>query len=201
MGFSKIAFSKAVRATQTRYGARAQNLLYGLAADGNRQIGDAVRRYIEATDTFFMASASTDGWPYVQHRGGPAGFLKVLDPSTIGFADLAGNRQYISTGNVSENDRVALILMDFSRQRRLKIWGRARIIHADTEPTLLARLTLPGDERRVERGYVIRLEAFDFNCPQHIVPRYTDDEIAAHCAPLLDELAVLREQVKRLRVA
>lgn len=197
MVFSRIAFGKAVRTVQARYGARAQNVRYAQAADGNRHISDAVRRYIEATDTFFMASASVDGWPYVQHRGGAPGFLSVLDPTTIGFADFAGNRQYISTGNVSANDRVALILMDFARQRRLKIWGHVRIIHADTEPALLARLTLPHDAGRVERGYVIRVEAFDFNCPQHITPRYTEAEAAAHYGPLLDELAALRARLQR----
>jgi ferredoxin-NADP reductase/predicted pyridoxine 5'-phosphate oxidase superfamily flavin-nucleotide-binding protein len=121
---------------------------------------------------------SETGWPYVQHRGGPAGFLKVLDARTIGYADFTGNRQYISAGNLAGDDRVCLFLMDYPHQARLKILGRARVIDEDSDPGLLARLDNPHYRARVERGIVIRIEGFDWNCPKYITPRYTKDEIA-----------------------
>jgi predicted pyridoxine 5'-phosphate oxidase superfamily flavin-nucleotide-binding protein len=177
--FSNITFTPAVRAAQEQYGSRERNVLFEEDPYERSEISDQERQFIPEIDTFFMSSVGANGWPYVQHRGGPRGFLKILDDHTLGFADYAGNRQYISAGNLMNDDRVMLILMDFAHRRRLKIWGRARIIHDDDEPGLLARLQMPAYRARVERGYIIAVQALDFNCPQHITARFTEDEFAA----------------------
>jgi uncharacterized protein len=136
------------------------------------------------------------GWPYIQHRGGPAGFLKVLDERTIGFADFRGNRQYVSLGNLAGNDRVALFLMDYPRRARLKLLGRARAVGRDEEAELVERLAVPDYKASVERGIVISVEAFDWNCSQHIVQRFTVDDVSAAVAPLHKRIAELKEQLR-----
>lgn len=177
LAFAKIAFTPKVQAAQARMGSRDA---YRSAALG---IADAVElspyevEFIGARDSFYQGTVGENGWPYVQHRGGPAGFLKVLGPQTIGYADFAGNRQYISVGNLDGDDRVSLFLMDYPGQRRLKIWGRARLIDEDTEPALVARLESPDYRARVERGVIITLEAFDWNCPKYITQRFTEQEV------------------------
>lgn len=196
MGFSSIVYTRSVRAAQTRYGSRAANAVSELMPSPGHLVTEPLRQFLQQTDTFFMASVGETGWPYVQHRGGPKGFLKVLDRSTLGFADFAGNRQYISTGNLTHEHKVALILMDFARQRRVKILGRVSVVHQQSHPELMLKLAMPNHSARIERGFVIDLEAFDFNCPQHIVPRFTQEEIAIHYGPLLDELARLRRAAK-----
>jgi len=133
---------------------------------------------IEARDSFYIASVSETGWPYIQHRGGPAGFLKVIDQSTIGFADYSGNRQYVTTGNVLTNDRVALFLMDYPNRRRLKLLGRMALVGPESS-SILDQLQDDSYKAQVERGMIIRIEAFDWNCPQHITPRYTQSEVDA----------------------
>ena len=133
--------------------------------------------FIGARDSFYQATVGENGWPYVQHRGGPSGFLNVLDAQTIGYADFSGNRQYISVGNLEGDNRVSLFLMDYPGQRRLKIWGRARLIDEDTDPALIGRLKSPDFRARVERGVVIRIAAFDWNCPKYITPRFTEGEV------------------------
>ena len=145
---------------------------------GGDRLGDLEVDFIEARDGFYQATVSETGWPYVQFRGGPAGFLKVLDEGTIAYADFRGNVQYISAGNLAASDRVALILMDYANRRRLKIWARARLVHRDEDPELLARLEDRGYRAKVERAVVLSVEAVDWNCPQHITPRYTDAEFA-----------------------
>ncbi|WP_199743354.1 pyridoxamine 5'-phosphate oxidase family protein [Caulobacter sp. 602-1] len=155
--------------------------------------------FIAERDSFYMASVSETGWPYVQHRGGPPGFLKVLDETTLAFADYAGNRQYISTGNLDANDRLALILVDYPRRARLKILAHAERLALDAEPDLLARVSVPGYRARPERIFRLRLAAFDWNCPQHIVPRFTEAEIARAVAPLRDRLAALEAENQQLR--
>jgi len=132
--------------------------------------------FITARDSMVMASVSETGWPYVQHRGGPPGFLKILDDRTIGFGDYRGNKQYISVGNLRANDRVALLLVDQAHGRRLKVLGRAESIDLSHDPVLLKRLVNPGYGAKVERFWRISIEDFDWNCPQHITPRYTVDE-------------------------
>ncbi len=177
--FSSITFTRAVRAAQEQYGSRQRNILFEEDPQERNELTERERAFIPDIDTFFMSSVGANGWPYVQHRGGPKGFLKILDDHTLGFADYAGNRQYISAGNLMHNDRVMLIVMDFAHRRRLKIWGRARIIHDGDAPQLLARLQMPAYRARVERGYIITVQALDFNCPQHITARFTEDEFAA----------------------
>ncbi len=155
--------------------------------------------FISARDSIYIASVSESGWPYVQHRGGPPGFLKVLDDKTLGFADFRGNRQYVSLGNVAADDRVALILMDYPNRARLKILAHMREHDLATEPELAGRLALPGYKARAERAFVLRLEAFDWNCAQHITPRYTAAEIAPVVTPLQQRLAVLEAENQALR--
>ena len=176
--FMDIAFTANVKAMQERMGSREA---YGRHEQGPVQapeLGPSEIGFIKACNSFYQGTVSETGWPYVQHRGGPAGFLKVLDARTIGYADFTGNRQYISAGNLAGDDRVCLFLMDYPNQARLKILGRARVIDEDSDPELLARLDNPDYRARVERGIVIRIEGFDWNCPKYITPRYTKDEIA-----------------------
>src|SRR3990172_4139931 len=139
-----------------------------------------------------MATVSETGWPYIQHRGGPPGFLRVLDEKTIGLADFRGNRQYISVGNLKTDDRVSLFLMDYPNRARLKILRRARVVDAD-DREMLQRLVLPDYKVQVERGLLIAVEAFDWNCPQHITPRFTPAEIEAATAPFRQRIAELEE--------
>ena len=146
-----------------------------------------------------MATVSETGWPYVQHRGGPPGFLKVLDEKTLGFADFRGNRQYISVGNIAANDRVALILMDYPRRARLKILAHMAVHDVAAEPDLAERLAVPGFGGKVERALLLRLETFDWNCAQHIVPRFTLAEIEAAAASLHARIAALEAENEALR--
>lgn len=185
--FATISFTESVKAAQTRYGSRESNLGFELADDPRNELGEFEAEFISARDSFYQATISENGWPYVQHRGGPKGFLKVLDPRTIGFADFRGNRQYISVGNLNASPRISMILMDYPNRRRLKIWGTARVIHENEEPALIARLEVPSYRARVERGIVIQVEAIEWNCPQHITPRYTEAEMNEVLLPLLEE--------------
>jgi predicted pyridoxine 5'-phosphate oxidase superfamily flavin-nucleotide-binding protein len=155
-------------------------------------------RFIEARDSFYMATVGETGWPYIQHRGGPAGFVRVLDAHTIGFAEFRGNRQYISVGNLQTDDRVSMFFMDYRRKTRLKLLGRARAV--DPEDTdLLNRLSVPGYAARVERGLLVTVEGFDWNCPQHITERFTIEEVRTLSAPLLKRIADLEAQLKSSR--
>jgi predicted pyridoxine 5'-phosphate oxidase superfamily flavin-nucleotide-binding protein len=151
--------------------------------------------FIGERDSFCLATVSETGWPYIQHRGGPKGFLKVLDPHTLGFADYRGNRQYVSVGNLAGNDRVALILMDYAKSRRLKLLGRATTVGTTEDEMLLGRLRDTDYRARVERGVLIRIEAFDWNCPLHITPRFTIEEIELSLEPLRARIRELEEQV------
>lgn len=176
--FAEIAFTPGVRRVQEQMGSRRgyARLLGGEAHHDRLGRGEA--EFIRARDSFYIASVGETGWPYIQHRGGPKGLLRVLDEQTIGFADFSGNRQYVSVGNIAGDDRVSLFLMDYPDRTRLKILGHAREIgrgHAAFE-----RLMVPGYGARIERGMIITLAAFDWNCPQHITPRYTIDELEAH---------------------
>lgn len=192
--FAEIAFTPQVKALQTELGSRDMYArLEKRDAPGDR-LTEQEQDFISQRDSFYFASVSETGWPYVQHRGGPAGFLKVIDPITIGFADFRGNRQYVSVGNVLHDDRVALFLMDYPNRLRLKILGHARIASAD-ETALLESLRTPGYRARVERGVVIRVAAFDWNCPQHITPRFSPTEVEAIIAPLQARIAELEGQL------
>jgi len=196
--FAEITFTAGVKSVQTRYGSRDQNERFEYAADAGNVIGPAEAAFIEERDGFYQATTNENDWPYVQFRGGPAGFLKVLDDRTIGYADFRGNVQYLSVGNLKSNDRVALILMDYANRRRLKIWARARIVHSEEDPDLLARLEVPTYRARVERAVVLTIEALDWNCPQHITPRFTESEINEMAAPLRDHIAGLEAKLAEL---
>jgi predicted pyridoxine 5'-phosphate oxidase superfamily flavin-nucleotide-binding protein len=196
--FLDIASTPSVRAAQTANGSREMWEKF----KGHRtfdRFTDDEAAFIAGRDSFYMATISETGWPYVQHRGGPPGFLKVLDEKTLGFADFRGNLQYISVGNVAANDRAALILVDYPNRARLKILAHVemRDIVADSE--LAARLSLPGYKAKPERACLLTLETFDWNCPQHITPRYTIDEIQAAVAPLQARIAELVEENQVLR--
>jgi len=193
--YADIAFTPAVRAVQTRLGSRANYASFDLAEDHNDRLGSLEAEFIAARDGFYQATVSETGWPYVQFRGGPAGFLKVLDEKTIGYADFRGNVQYISVGNLQGNDRVSIILMDYANRRRLKILGRARLVDLAEDPARIGQLEVPHYRARVERGVIITVEGYDWNCPQHITPRFTAAELAESVAPLHAELARLQHEL------
>lgn len=197
--FSDIAFTPTVRAMQTRMGSREAYARLDAAPDRRDSLTEREADFIEARDGFYQASVSETGWPYVQFRGGPAGFLRVLDSKTIAYADFRGNLQYISMGNLQGNDKVALILMDYAARSRLKILGRVRQVAAADDPQLLARLMPAGYDAQPQRAVVIEVEAFDWNCPQHITPRYTEEEVEAAVMPLRDELARLEKELAQAR--
>ena len=169
----EVMFSAAVRAEQARRGSREAYARRAAAGRFARELSPDVIAFIAARDSAYFSTASADGQPYVQHRGGPAGFLRVLDKRTIAFADYAGSKQYISVGNLAENERAFLFLMDYAAARRLKLWGRARVVAGD--PGLFARLIDPGYRARVERAIVFTVQAWDWNCSQHI-PRLVPAE-------------------------
>ena len=162
----EVMFSAAVRAEQARRGSRKSNARRAAAGGFARELSADVIAFIAARDSAYLATASVDGQPYVQHRGGPAGFLRVINECTIAFADFAGSRQYISAGNLAENERAFLFLMDYAAARRLKLWGCARVVAND--PDLCARLAAPGYRAHVEQAIVFTVRAWDWNCSQHI---------------------------------
>ena len=198
--FAEIAFTPQVKALQTELGSRDMYArLEKRDAPGDR-LTEEEQAFIAQRDSFYLASVSETGWPYVQHRGGPAGFLKVIDPTTIAFADFRGNRQYVSVGNLLHDNRVALFLMDYPNQLRLKILGHARIVSAD-ETALLERLRTPGYQARVERVLAIQVAAFDWNCPQHITPRFSSTEVEAIIAPLQARITELEQRLSGVKPA
>ena len=199
--FWDLAFTPGVKAVQRRMGSRRA---YGRSAGDGRgpePLGPDEREFLAERDSFYLASVGEGGWPYVQHRGGPRGFVRVLDDATIGFADFRGNQQYISVGNIEHDDRVALILVDYPNRTRLKILAHARAIAEADGAGLLPRLAVPGYGAKIERGLVLAVEGFDWNCPQHIVPRFTEEEIARTLAPMRARLEALEKENGRLRAS
>ncbi len=193
-------FTDAARAMQEADGSRGSYARMEDGASGEPDaISDKEAEFITARDSFYLASVTSEGWPYMQHRGGPAGFLKVLPGNRLGFADYHGNRQHVSTTNLIAEPRVSLFLMDYPNRRRLKILGRARIVSAEDDPGLIASLMPEGYKALAERAYFIDLVGFDWNCPQHITPRFTEAELAQAIRPLATELNQLRSEVERLR--
>ncbi len=186
-------FSPAVKAEQTRLGSRAQFE----GREFSSEITDDLRQFLAVIDTFFLATASADGRPYVQHRGGPPGFLKPIGTHMLAFADFAGNRQYITLGHLKENDRALIFILHFATQQRVKLWGRARVVEGDL--ALMERLVDPAYKARPERAIVFTLEAWDANCRQHIVPRYSEAEIAPAVDRLAQRIKELEEEVARLK--
>ena len=187
-----------VQAAQAANGARQmwEELEIDRAAD---HFGEDEVAFIAARDSFYMATISQTGWPYVQHRGGPPGFLKVLDDTTLAFADFRGNRQYISLGNVAGDDRIALILVDYPSRTRLKILAHLEVRDLKADPELAQKLALPGYRALPERAFVLKLVAFDWNCSQHITPRYTAPDIQAAMGQMSARVATLEAENKALR--
>jgi predicted pyridoxine 5'-phosphate oxidase superfamily flavin-nucleotide-binding protein len=188
-----VLFSDAVKAEQARLGSRASFE----DREWKNEITDDLRQFLAIVDTFFLATASADGRPYVQHRGGPPGFLKTIGTQTLAFADFAGNRQYITLGHLRENDRAHLFIPHFATQQRVKLWGRARVVEGDVE--LMERLVDPAYKARPQRAIVFALEAWDSNCRQHIVPRYSEAEIAPAVDQLAKRIKELEEKIARLK--
>ena len=195
--FASISFTESVKAAQSRYGSRDRNQSLEEIDDPRDRLTDLDADFIASRDSFYQATVSETGWPYVQHRGGPVGFLRVLSDRTIGYADFRGNLQYLSVGNLNANPRIALILMDYPNRRRMKIWGTTRIAHREEEPELIAQLEIPSYRARVERAVVIQIEAIDWNCPQHITRRYSETEMEQLLAPLIEENRKLHEQLAK----
>ena len=197
-GFMNIALTPSVRAAQAAMGA--DHLWQDFK--GHREFDRFTHNeaaFIAERDSFYMASVSETGWPYVQHRGGPRGFLKMVDDRTLAFADYRGNRQYISTGNLAADDRACLFLMDYAGRARLKVYARVEQVALDTDPALTDLVTVPGYKAKIERIFRIRLESFDWNCPQHITPRFTEDEVNEAMRPLRDRLGALEAEIAGLR--
>lgn len=194
---SDIAFTPAVKAQQTAHGSREACARQIEKHDWSDQITEDLAAYIAQRDSFYMATVSEDGHPYIQHRGGPKGFLKVIDAKTLGFADYRGNRQYISTGNLDGNDRVHLFLTDYANSLRLKLWGRARVVNDD--PALLARLADPAGKGKAERAFLITVEAWDANCPQHIPSLHDEATIRAATAKLIRRIQALEAENAELK--
>jgi uncharacterized protein len=195
--FADIAFTPSVKDAQQRDGSRASYArnLEGPGEVLNHKLGDAEVDFIAAQRSFYMATVSETGWPYVQHRGGPVGFLKVRDEHTLAFADYAGNRQFVSVGNLAGNDRVALILVDYGQRVRLKLLGRLHIYDLALGDAPSQELITPGYRARAQRAFVIAVEAFDWNCPQHIPQRFEAEYVMRALAERDARIAELEAQV------
>jgi len=195
---SDIVFTPSVKAQQQAHGSRHAYARMEQGRGFHTDIDDDIRGFIEAQTTLFMATANLDGQPYMQHRGGPTGFLHVLDEHTIAFADFTGNRQYISTGNLADNPKAQLFLMDYAHRQRLKIWGEARV---ETDQALIERLMPPGYKARAEQAIVFTVKAWDANCPQHIPQLVPVDEVVPAIAERDRRIAELEREVAALRSA
>jgi uncharacterized protein len=193
-----IAYTPSVKAAQAANGSGDFWSSFKGKKENNR-LTAAEAEFIATRDSFYMASVSETGWPYVQHRGGPRGFLHVIDDKTLAFPDFRGNRQYISLGNVAANDRVALFFMDYPHQRRLKIYARIEVKDLAADPALAQQLAMRGYPAKIERAYVLHVEGFNWNCPQHITPRFTEAEIDAALTPVRARIAQLEAENKMLR--
>ena len=194
--FYRIGFTPAVKAAQERMGSRRSYARLEQGEGGPDALGEEEVQFIAERDSFYIASIGASGWPYIQHRGGPKGFVRVLDPHTIAFADLRGNRQYISIGNVTGDDRVALIFVDYPNRTRLKLLARAKLVTRASDPETFARVA--GDSP-AEHVFVLRVEGLDWNCPQHITPRYTEEQVREIARPLLEKLENLERDNAALR--
>lgn len=176
--FTKLAFTESVKKQQEHYGTRSA--YERMEASGDRyQLTVQEASFIHSRDSFYMATVGENGWPYVQHRGGPKGFLKVIDSETIAYADFRGNGQYISTGNLQTSNKAALLLMDYPSKQRLKVWVEISIQDAKDNNELMRQFEMPEYKARIERLVTLKVQAYDWNCPQHITPRYTIEEIEA----------------------
>jgi predicted pyridoxine 5'-phosphate oxidase superfamily flavin-nucleotide-binding protein len=196
---SDVAFTPAVKAVQTRKGSRDGYALVEQNGGWRTEIDERLAGFLAETNSFFLSTASADGQPYIQHRGGPKGFVKIIDKNTIAFADYSGNRQYITQGNLSENSKAHIFVMDYAHRRRVKIWGEARVV--DDDPALTQALMPKGYKARPEQVILFRISAWDTNCPQHIPQKFDAGDVAtalasrdARIAELEAELAALKSQ-------
>jgi len=191
---SDIAFTSSVKSVQERLGSRKGYASMEQRGGWSNVVTPELVAFLSERDTFFISTANAEGQPYIQHRGGPPGFLKVLDDRTLGFADFSGNRQYITVGNLEDNPKAFIFLMDFANRRRIKIWGRAEVVEND--PRLREKLFDPAYGSEPERMIVFHLDAWDVNCPQHIKPRFTEEEIEESLQSLRDRIAELESELR-----
>lgn len=194
---SDVAFTPAVKAIQTRKGSRKAYADLERRGGWHTEIDEHLRTFLEAQDSMFLATASADGQPYVQHRGGPKGFIKTLDKNTLAFADYGGNRQYITQGNLSENPKAQIFLMDYAHRRRVKIWGEARVV--DDDPALLKSLMPQGYKARPEQVILFKISAWDTNCPQHIPQKFDAADVAAALATRDQRIAELEAELASVK--
>ena len=194
---SDVAFTPSVKAEQDQRGSRAAYARMERKRGWRATITEELAAFVAESDSFYLATTNNEGHPYIQHRGGPRGFLKVVDERTLAFADFSGNKQYITLGNLADNDKAFIFLMDYANRRRIKIWGRARVVENDDE--LLERLADPAYPAPGQRVILFRVEAWDVNCPQHITPRYTEAELLDTTEPLRRRIADLEAELAVLR--
>lgn len=194
---SDIAFTPTVKALQVQHGSRDAYARMERERGWEQTITPELEAFIAERDSLYLGTANADGQPYIQHRGGPKGFLKVIDERTLAFADFRGNKQYITAGTLAENDKAFIFLMDYAGRRRIKLWGRARVIEDD--PAFVEQLVDPTYEGHPERAIVFTIEAWDANCPQHITQRYTEEDIAATVQALHARIAELEAENRALR--
>jgi predicted pyridoxine 5'-phosphate oxidase superfamily flavin-nucleotide-binding protein len=196
--YLEIATSDAVKDLQERWGSRSAYARFESGPLTSNQLGPEEIAFIEATDSFFLASLNESGWPYIQHRGGPPGFLKVLENNRLGFPDFKGNRQYLSFGNIQKNPRVSLFLIDYPARARLKIFGNAKLVEGDSVPDALREVENEPGAAPIERGVIIQVEAFHWNCPKYIVPRFTEAQVRTAIDPLVKRIKDLEAELARL---
>lgn len=196
--YAEIAFTDAVRTEQEKHNSRRQYERIEKIARGT-ELSFAEADFIENRDSFYLATTGENGYPYVQFRGGAPGFLKILDSKTLGYADFRGNLQYVSVGNLRNNKKAALILMDYPNRQRLKIFATINVFDAKDAPELIEKMEMPDYKAKIERGMILHIEAFDWNCPQHITPRYTMDEFKQLISPLNEHIAKLEQEIERLK--
>jgi predicted pyridoxine 5'-phosphate oxidase superfamily flavin-nucleotide-binding protein len=196
---SDVAFSESVKQEQIARDSRLKVTQGEESGQWRNEIDDELRAYVARQDSFYFATANAAGQPYIQHRGGPPGFLTVLDKSSLAFADFAGNEQYITIGNLKENDRAYIFLMDYYNRRRIKIWGSAEMLEASAVPEMMKKLTDPGYSARPQRIIVFKLSAWTTNCPQHITRRFTEQQIAPAVNKLHRRIAELEAEVAKLK--
>jgi uncharacterized protein len=194
---SDVAFTPTVKAIQARKGSRDAYAKQEARGGWRTEIDENLAAFLADTNSFYLATATADGQPYIQHRGGPKGFVKILDKNTIAFADYAGNRQYITQGNLSENPRAYIFVMDYAHRRRVKIWGEARVVEDD--PALTQSLMPKGYRARPEQVIVFKITAWDTNCPQHIPQKFDADDVAAALAARDERIAVLEAELAALK--
>ena len=199
MSFGSLVFTPMVKKLQERYGSRKQYERMQNSGPAQDRLTESEIEFLAQRDSFYMATSGATGWPYIQHRGGIKGFLKVIDDRTLAFGDLRGNKQYISTGNLLTDDRVAVIMVDYPRQARLKILGRIEILEGEKAEGWLDKVRIPGEKTPIERVFVVHVEAYDWNCPQHITPRYSVEELREGMKDVEKRIQALEQENASLR--